>query len=145
MKKLLMLAVAALLFDGCQTAYIKTPEWEAKISSHMFKRDVDKLAVQRQLDGSYSIDLNGYKGDVSEQFPIWTREMWQGLGIIGRIAATAVNPAAAGVPLTSEAANAADVASLVKANADLKAQLAQAKAAAKAGAKADCPDGKCGE
>jgi len=127
MKKLLILAALAAT-AGCTTAYIETPEWKAKINSHWLKRDVDKLAVQRLADGSYSVDLNGYKSDASEQLPAFTREMWAGLGILGRIAATTINPAASAVPLTSEPANAADVAALVKVTNEAKTQLANAKA-----------------
>ena len=159
MKKLLIFAALAAIASGCSSTYVKTPEWEAKVTSHLFKRDVDKLAVSRLADGSYSVDLNGYKGDASEQLPAFTKEMWTGLGILGRIAGAAVNPAVASVPLVPEqAANADDVAKLVKANAELKAQVTKAKAAlveAKAEAKAtaakstattgtttnaDCPD-----
>ena len=155
MKKLIAIAIAATALAGCQSVAIKTPEWEATIKSHWFRRDVDKLAVQRLADGSYSVDLNGYKGDASEQLPAFTKEMWAGLGILGRIAATAVNPAASAVPLTAEAADATQVAALVKASADAKAALASAKAelekakADLAAAQAaqttekDCADGSC--
>ena len=155
MKKTALLAAFAAIFagiTGCQTAHVKTPEWEASINSHWFKRDVDKLSVQRLADGSYAIDLNGYKGDTSEQLPAFTREMWSGLAILGRLAGSAVNPAVAAVPLTQEAASAADVEKLVKANAELKAQVAAAEAlAAKAssassatsGSSSDCTDGSC--
>lgn len=139
MKKLMMIAVLAAA-AGCSTTYVKTPEWEAKINSHWLKRDLDKLTVNRLADGSYSIDLNGYKSDASEQLPAFTKEMWAGIGILGRLAGATFNPAVASVPLTSDAANADDVAQLVKANAALKAQVAEAKAAlvkARASASAD--------
>ena len=74
MKKL-VIAAALAIAAGCTTAHIKTPEWEATINSHWLKRDVDKLAISRQADGSYSVDLNGYKTDTSEQLPAFTREM----------------------------------------------------------------------
>ena len=132
MKKLMILAAAAVslvvAFTGCQMTHVKTPEWEATINSHWLKRDVDKLYVQRMADGSYSVELNGYKGDASEQFPAWTREMWGGLAVIGRLAGATFNPAVASIPLTSEAANGEDVEKLVKANAEYKVQLAQVKA-----------------
>jgi hypothetical protein len=156
-----VVAIVAMLalafgFAGCQTAHVKTAEWEASINSHWFKRDVDKLNVTRQADGSYSLDLNGYRGDVSEQFPAFMKETLTGIATIGRIAATAVNPAASGVPLTTDAADASDVAALVRANAELKAQVAAAKrlseqaksaaaSAATDAASAECPDGNCGD
>jgi hypothetical protein len=154
MKKLMITLAALALAElvGCTTAHIKTPEWEATIKSHWLKRDVDKLALSRQADGSYSIDLNGYKTDASEQLPAFTREFWGGVAILGRIAGAAVNPAVASVPLTQEAASAADVEKLVKANAELKAQVAAAEAlAAKASSatsvssSGDCEGGECGD
>lgn len=154
MKNLIAIAIAATALAGCQSVAIKTPEWEATIKSHWFRRDVDKLAVQRLADGSYSVDLNGYKGDASEQLPAFTKEMWAGLGILGRLAASTINPAASAVPLTPEPANAADVAALVKATneakvalANAQAELAKVKAAsassATSGSSSDCADGGC--
>ena len=160
MKKLAILASLAAIFagiTGCQTAHIKTPEWEASINSHWFKRDVDKLSVQRQADGSYSVDLNGYKGDISDQLPAFTREFWAGVAILGRLAGSAVNPAVAAVPLTQEAASAADVEKLIKANAELRAksleletmrlELEKLKAESsklQAEESTNCIDGSCG-
>lgn len=157
MKKLLIIAALAAL-AGCTSTTIKTDGWEAKIGNHWFAKDVDKFNVTRSADGSYSIDLNGYREDVSEKLPLFTKEMWYGIGIIGRIAAAVANPVAASVPLTEEAANAEQVAALVKANAEAKAELAKAKAEAaalkaEAQAKAEaiakgcngtvCTDGTC--
>lgn len=155
MNKITIIAIAATALAGCQSVAIKTPEWEATIKSHWFRRDVDKLAVQRLADGSYSVDLNGYKGDASEQLPAFTKEMWAGLGILGRLAASTINPAVASIPLTAEAADADKVSALVKANGEAKAALASAKAElAKAKAdlaaaqaaqttEEDCADGSC--
>ena len=130
MKKLMitLAALAVVELTGCTTAHIKTGEWEATIKSHWLKRDVDKLAISRQADGSYSLDLNGYKSDTSEQLPAFTREFWAGVAILGRLAGSAVNPAVAAVPLTQEAASAADVEKLVKANAELKAKSLELEA-----------------
>lgn len=149
MKKLMIIAALAAL-AGCTTTTVKTAEWEAKIGNHWFAKDVDKFNVTRSADGSYSIDLNGYREDVSEKLPLFTKEMWYGLGILGRIAATAYNPAASAVPLTDAAADADKVSALVKANAEAKAELAKAKAEAAAlkanaakNSTADCADGSC--
>lgn len=131
MKKLLIIAALAAL-AGCTSTTIETAEWKAKVSNHWFAKDVDKLSITKGADGSYSIDLNGYREDVSEKLPAFTKEMWLGLGILGRLAAASVNPAAAGVPLTDEAADAEQIAALVKANAEAKAELAKAKAEAAA-------------
>ena len=155
MKKLMIIAALAAL-AGCTTTTVETAEWKAKLGNHWFARDVDKFSVTRSADGSYSIDLNGYREDVSEKLPLFTKEMWYGLGILGRIAATAYNPAASAVPLTDAAADADKVSALVKANAEAKAELEKAKAeAAKAKAEAaalkasattttnGCADGSC--
>ena len=147
MKRIIFAALAALAFGGCSLTSVKTPEWEAHVRSHWFKRDVDKLEVQRNADGSYSVFLNGYKSDASEQLPAFTREMWGGLAILGRIAAATVNPTAAAVPLTTEAADADAVAKIQRELAAAKAELAKIKAAAKSeSAGADgCEGGDCGD
>lgn len=132
MKRILATAVLAAMAAGCQLTNVKTPEWEVSLRSHWFKRDVDKFNVTRNADGSYSVDLNGYKSDASEQFPAFTREMWSGLGILGRIAAATVNPTAAAVPLTAEAADAEAIAKLQRELAAAKAEVVKAKAEAKA-------------
>lgn len=147
MKRIMFAALAALAFGGCSLTSVKTPEWEAHVRSHWFKRDVDKLDIQRSADGSYSVSLNGYKSDASEQFPAFTREMWSGLGILGRIAAATVNPTAAAVPLTAEPANAADVAQIVKELNAAKAEIAKIKAQANAtnstASGGECSGGEC--
>ena len=100
-----VLAAAALA--GCQTAHIKTAEWEASINSHWFKRDVDKLTVTRTADGGYSIALNGYTGDASERLPQFTRETFAGLVALGQLvpmaARTATTTATASAPATAPA------------------------------------------
>ena len=142
MKKTIIIAALAA-FAGCSLTSVKTPEWEAHVRSHWLKRDVDKLEVQRNADGSYSVFLNGYKSDASEQLPAFTRDMWLGLGMLGRIAASTFNPAVASVPLTTEAANADDVAKITKELATAKAELAKIKAEAKAAKSGECED--CGD
>lgn len=143
---------AAAILAGCTTASVETPEWRATIRSHWLKRDVDKLDVVRNADGSYSLSLNGYKTDASEQLPAWTREMWNGLGIIGRLATATVNPATASVPLTADAASADEIAKIVQANAAYKREIAEAKTALAAAtsapvqdAAASCSDGSCND
>ena len=139
-----MAAVATLgLVAGCQLTHVKTPEWELSLRSHWLKRDVDKCEVVRKADGSYSVSLNGYKSDASEQFPAFTREMWYGLGMLGRLAGAAVNPAVAGVPLTDEAAKADEVAKLIRENAAAKVELAKAKAELKAASAATKTESGC--
>ena len=141
MKKAILFAALAAIFAGCQTAHIETPEWKASINSHWFKRDVDKLAVTRQADGSYSLSLNGYKSDASEQLPAFTREMWQGLAFVGQLVAASASPVRApsiAVPVAAEPAKSAGGA------AD---PLPAATASMSAGGAADplCADGSCSE
>ena len=129
----LFAALAAIVagLTGCQTAHVKCEgdgKWEASINSHWFRRDVDGFKAEVQPGGVFSIDLNGYKSDASEQLPAFTKEMWSGLAILGRIAATTMNPAAASVPLMSEAAKSDDISAILKAKAELEAQTAAAKA-----------------
>lgn len=158
--------VASLIFAGCGTVSVECEgdgKWNAKIRNSWLRRDIDGFEANIEEGGKFSVKLNAVKSDVSEQVPAFTREMWSGLAILGRIAATAVNPAASAVPLTQEPANATDVAALVKANAELKAQVAAAKAAtsgrdearpsqttsetsassATSGSSSDCPNGSC--
>lgn len=98
-----VLAAALAALAGCQTAHIKTDEWEASINSHWFKRDVDKLTVTRTADGGYSISLNGYTGDASERLPQFTREMFAGLVAIGQLVPMAARTASAPAPATPTA------------------------------------------
>lgn len=150
MKKLILVAIAAALAGGCSLTTVETPEWRATVRSHWFKRDLDKLDVQRKADGSYSVSLNGYKSDASEQLPQFAREMWLGLGILGRIAAASVNPVAATVPLTTDAADPTAVTAAVNAASAAKVSEIKAKAdaktqkAASATDASECADGSCG-
>ena len=135
MKKTMTVALAACaaaVMAGCTSTTVETPEWKAKIANHWFARDVDKFTVNRQADGGYSIALNGYKEDVSEKLPEFTRETWLGLGVIGRLAAATVNPAASAVPVAAEPADGESVAKLVEAKADAEAKLVKARAEADA-------------
>lgn len=116
-----VLAAAIAALTGCQTAHIKTAEWEASINSHWFKRDVDKLTVTRTADGGYSIALNGYTGDASERLPQFTREMFAGLVALGQLVPMAARTA----PATTYRAP------------------ATAPAPATPTATATCPDGSC--
>lgn len=135
MKKLLIIGAAALALAGCQLTHVKTDEWEVSLRSHWFKRDLDKFEVQRNADGSYSVALNGYHSDASEQFNQMLQQSFQGLALLGRLAGAAVNPAVASVPLTAEPAAAGDIERLIQAQAEAKrgeiaakAELAKVKA-----------------
>ena len=140
MKKLKMttaLAAIAAAMTGCHTAHIEVlgdGKWNADIYDNLVRREIKSFTGTVKDGGQFEFAINGYQTDTSEQLPAFTREMWNGLAIIGRLAGATVNPAVASVPLTQDAASAADVERLVKANAELKAQVAAAKAeAAKAG------------
>ncbi len=155
MKKLKMMALAACAaaLAGCHTAHIEVlgdGKWSADIYDNMVRREIKTFTGSVKEGGQFEFAINGYRTDASEQLPAFTREMWSGLAVIGRLAGTVFNPAVASVPLTQEAASATDVERLVKANADLKAQVAAAKAEAtkaettKSGnGSTDCADGSC--
>ena len=130
MKKLMLIAALAAL-AGCQFAMLESDgdgKWKAKVCSHMFSRQFERFAADKKSAGEFSLQLNGYKGDTSEQLPIFTKETLYGAALLARIAAAAYNPAASGVPLDASAANADDVAKLVKAVGEAKAELVAAKA-----------------
>lgn len=93
---------------------------------HWFDSEINRAKFNVR-DGSIDFDLNGYKGDTSEQFGLWTKEMWGGMGAIARLAAAAYNPAASAVPLSAEAASGENVSQIVKAKSDADVALAKAK------------------
>ena len=134
MKRLIAIAAMAAL-AGCQFAMLESDgegKWKAKVCSHMFSRQFERFAADKKSGGEFSLQLNGYKGDTSEQLPVFTKETLYGAALLARIAAVAYNPAASGVPLDASAANADEMAKLVKANAEAKAELEKAKAEAAA-------------
>ena len=117
---------------------------ENKDFRYVTENDGDFPSVAR---AKFTLSLNGYKGDASEQLPAFTREMWSGLAILGRLAGSAINPAVAAVPLTDAAAEPAAVSSIVTAQGAAAAQKIQAKKTASrqtaTATAADCPDGNC--
>lgn len=147
---MLLCAACCCVFCGCQTAHVKVGAdgvWEATLASHWFSRDIDSFSAEVREGGKFTLSLNGYKGDASEQLPAFTREMWSGLAILGRLAGSAINPAVAAVPLTDAAAEPAAVSSIVTAQGAAAAQKIQAKKTASrqtaTATAADCPDGNC--
>ena len=154
MRSVMLLCAAACccVLCGCQTAHVRVDGngvWEATLSSHWFSRDIDSFTANIQEGGKFSLALNGYKGDISEQLPAFTKEMWSGLAILGRLAGSAINPAVAAVPLSDAAAEPAAVSSIVTAAGNAKAQTIQAKKSttktqtATQSSTDDCPDGNC--
>lgn len=138
MKQPLIIAALALAAAGCQSSKFEKrithpdgtqDDVRVSIWSNMFKRDLDSFNLDRKGEGEFTLALNGYKSDTSEQLPAFTREMWSGLGILGRIAAATVNPTAAAVPLTAEPADAEAIAKLQRDLAAAKAEVIKAKAA----------------
>ena len=93
---------------------------------HWFDSEVAKARLGVKND-EIDFDLNGYNGDTSEQFGIWTKEMWGGLGVIARLAAAAYNPASSAVPLNSEAASGENVSQILKAKNAADVALVKAK------------------
>ena len=139
------LSLAAL--TGCQTAHIKTTSdgWEATINSHWFKRDVDKLSVTKTGQDSYSIALNGYRSDASEQLPQFTRDVLAGLVAIGQLV-PAASKTAAPQPQSAQLQPApqAQSAQLQPAPQAQSAQLQPAQQCADGtGTDGTCADGAC--
>ena len=154
MKKLMMIliaACAAVIMSGCVST---TAKWggeevvrdengqalvdkdgkvqkvkqpvELKAVRHWFDSEVAKAKLGVE-DGKIDFNLNGYRGETSEEFGVWTKEMWSGFAVIARLAAAAYNPATSGVPLTSDAADGENVSKLIKAKADADEKLIKAK------------------
>lgn len=150
-------AVAAL--TGCHTAHIEVgPDgtWSADIYDNFIRREFKGFKAEVAEGGKFKAEVNGYATDASEQLSAFTKEMWAGLGILGRIAASTINPVAASTPLTSEGAASSDVAAILKAQAELKQAVAELKKAAAATSQlpnsstsqlsnSACPDGNCGD
>lgn len=135
MKRIIATAVLAAMAAGCHTAHIKVEgdgKWEADLYDNFIGRKIEKCSANVQEGGKFIFNLNGYETDTSEQLPAFTKEMWAGLGILGRIAAATVNPTAATVPLTAEPADAEAIAKLQRELAAAKAEVVKAKAEAKA-------------
>ena len=137
----LVAAAAAAGLAGCQTAHDKVEgdgKWEATVRSHWFAREVKGLKANVQEGGRFEIDLTGYKGDTSEQLPVFTREMWAGLGFIGQLAATMYSPAAASVKgvKSSELGVVSGGVAAPAQNSQLKTLNSQLSTAA-------CADGSC--
>jgi len=114
MKKLILITCAAALalLTGCHTAHIEVKgdgSWTADIYDHWMSREIKGFEAEVAEGGKFKAKLTGMKSDASEQLPAFTREMWAGLGFLGRIAASMYNPAAATVqqPGTAVAAPAA--------------------------------------
>ena len=154
MKKLMMVliaAVAAVVMSGCAST---TAKWggeevvrdengqalvdkdgkvqkvkqpvELTAKRHWFDSEVAKAKLGVE-DGKIDFNLNGYRGETSEEFGVWTKEMWSGFAVIARLAAAAYNPATSGVPLTSDAADGENVSKLIKAKAEADEKLIKAK------------------
>lgn len=166
-----LLAACALCSSGCRSVMVedrgqKVVEingqqtlvdqgWVVKEKSHWINGEVDGLSASINKDGSVSFNLNGAKSSPSEEFNKMMSTTFAGFASIARLAASMYSPAAASVPLTSEAAKSDDISAILKAKAELEAQTAAAKAElAKARAAASqssqqsqtsqsCPDGNC--
>lgn len=94
---------------------------------HWFDSEIGRAKFGFDGQGRIDFDLDGYNGATSEQFGLWTKEMWGGMGAIARLAAAAYNPAASAVPLSADAANGEDVGRILKAKGDADVALAKTR------------------
>lgn len=115
------------IFDRDGKVQVVKKPVEISAWRHWFDSEISKARFGIDKEGRIDFDLNGYNGATSEQFGLWTKEMWAGMGAIARLAAAAYNPAASAVPLSAEAANGEDVSQLVKAKSDADVALAKTR------------------
>lgn len=103
LKALLIIGLALALVDllsGCQTATVKCQgegRWEASVRSHWFTREIKGFSAEVSDGGKFKISLSGYKGDTSQQLPIFTRDVFNGVVALGQLvpmASKSVAPAA---------------------------------------------------
>ena len=115
----------ALVDKDGKVQKVKQPV-ELTAKRHWFDSEVAKAKLGVE-DGKIDFNLNGYRGETSEEFGVWTKEMWSGIAVIARLAAAAYNPATSGVPLTNEAADGANVSQIIKAKTDADVALLKVK------------------
>ena len=150
------LLALGLALAGCRTVSVENngegKGWKVSVMSNMMKSEADNIKATVNPDGTISFDMGGYSAAPSEEFA----KSLMTMTYIARIAAAMYSPAAAGVPLSEEAADPQAVAALVKAQADAKAATIKARAEAAAtraqaqqaapatsSAPSDCADGSC--
>jgi len=152
MKKLMIIAALAALAGGCRTVTVENrgdgKGYKVTVMSNMMKSELDSMKASISPGGVVEWEMGRLNSSPSEEFA----KSLMTLTYIARIAASMYSPAAAAVPLTDEAADAEQIAALVKANAEAKAELAKAKAEAAAhkaqgsgvsSQGSDCKDGSC--
>ena len=139
-------------------------------NGHWMRTEAESITGGIDRDGKMDFAMNGIRSDASEEYNKMMQTTFQGFAALARLAAACYSPAAASIPLSTEAADPAATAKLVEAQgaanaAEIKAksdketakikansdalvaqQEAKAKAAAAekaAQAAATCADGTC--
>lgn len=133
MKKLMMIALAACM-AGCSVKKIEYEKNEkGEISYRIYENDhwlkTESTGIRGGMsqDGRFDFEAEGMKSSPSEEF---NRTMATYIGAfvqLARIAAAMSSPAAASIPLTTEAADPAAVAKLVDAQSAAKSAEITAK------------------
>ena len=163
MNRLTMMALAACAaaMAGCRSIEIENrgegKGWSVDVFSHWMNSEADSLNASIAPDGTVSFEMNGMRSTPSEEFNKMMGTTMQSFTAMARLAASMYSPAAASIPLTPEAADAAATAKLVDAQGAAKAAEIKAKSdreTARIKAKSDaaiaekqagaaCTDGSC--
>lgn len=159
MKKLMMIALAACAAAGCSVKkieYTKNDKGEVSYriyqNEHWLNTEGSGIRGGMTGEGRFEFAADGLQTSPSEEYNKMMSTTFQGFASLARLAASMYSPAAASIPLTTEAADPAATAKLVEAQADAKVALANAKAdaavkkieaKAKAEAAAKCATGAC--
>lgn len=158
-----LLAACTLCSSGCRSVMVedrgqKVVEingqqtlvdqgWVVKEKSHWINGEVDGLSASINKDGSVSFNLNGAKSSPSEEFNKMMSTTFAGFASIARLAASMYSPAAASVPLTSEAA-----ANVSRGDAEARSVASQSstgnnttasQSSQQSQTSQSCPDGNC--
>lgn len=164
MKKLMMIALAACAAAGCSVKKIEyTKNDKGEISYRIYQNEhwlnTEGSGIRGGMtgEGRFEFAADGLQTSPSEEYNKMMSTTFQGFASLARLAASMYSPAAAGVPLSEEAADpqaiaailaaqAAGKASVVNAKADRSVRKIDAKAKAEAAAKCAtgaCTDGSC--
>ena len=158
MKKLMMIALAACA-AGCSVKkieYTKNDKGEVSYriyqNEHWLNTEGSGIRGGMTGDGKFEFAADGLQTSPSEEYNKMMSTTFQGFASLARLAASMYSPAAASIPLTTEAADPAATAKLVEAQGNATVALVNAKAdaaakkleaKAKAEAAAKCPTGTC--
>ena len=147
MKKLLIITVCGIAaLAGCRTVSVENngdgKGWKVSCMSNMMKSELDGMEAEISPDGTVKWKMGGLASSPSEEFA----KSLMTMTYIARLAAAIASPAAAGVPLSEEAADPQAIASILAAQAAGKASVVKAKAERSSAINAGtntCPTGTC--